>query len=67
MKSVKLFEVGAGAAKEVDQTVAGKGQALENRIKRWVDEQRSDVDILQVAIATGPDGSIYAALIIENK
>ena len=67
MKSVKVFEVGAGAAKEVDQTIAGKGQALENRIKRWVDEHGADIDILQVAIASGPDGSIYAALIVEGK
>ncbi len=67
MKSVKVFEVGAGAAKEVDQTLAGKGQALENRIKRWVDGQGVVIDVLQVAIATGPDGSIYAALIVEGK
>ena len=67
MKSVKVFEVGAGAAKEVDQTVAGKGQALENRIKRWVDGQGVDIDVLEVAIATGPDGSIYVALIVERK
>ena len=67
MKIVKVFEVGGGAAEVTDQTVSGKGRALENRIRKWLDEQPGNVDILQLGLATDRDGSVYAALLIETK